>query len=89
MERKGDEMSEMPRLIWTSDPNPIEIGEITIEMKFRRNFATIIFREAAKRKLRPVDLLADIVENALLIIDAPVDSSFDVKVEDMMDKLWG
>ena len=56
-------MSEMPRLIFSSDPDALEVGEISIEIKLRREMATIVYREAAKRNQRPVELLLDIVES--------------------------
>jgi hypothetical protein len=82
-------MSEMLRLIWTSEPDAIDLGELTIEMKFRREWATIILRQAAKRDIRPVDLINDIVESALLISELPGTSEFDEQADILMERLWG
>lgn len=82
-------MSEMPRLIWTSNPDGIEMGEITIEIKLRRELADILAKEAAKRNMRQIDVVADIFESVLLMCGLPGTSEFDEQVETLMEKLWG
>ena len=78
-------MSELPRLIWTSDPDPIDVGEVTVEIKLRREMAAILLREATKRNLRPIDVLCDIVDSALLVCALPATSEFDEQADALMD----
>lgn len=58
-----------PRLIWTSDPTAIEHGELSFEFVLKNPLSGILLKLAAKRKVSPVELAADLFEGILHMVD--------------------
>jgi hypothetical protein len=58
-----------PRLIWTSEPDAIEGGEITLEITVRRPLSGILLKLSAERRQRPVDVAADLFDGILRLVE--------------------